>query len=722
MVAMTLPAPKANKVEHIRSVHGIEFLDNYEWLRDKEAAATIDLLKAENAYTEQETKHLDTLKENIYQEIKSRVKETEMSVPTRKGQYWYYSRTEEGKSYAYSCRVPVKPGQDAWKAPEISVDNPPADEQIMLDINQLAEGHEFISLGAASVSPNGELLTYSVDTAGDERFDLRIKNLTTGEHLSDEIQGVFYGAQWVGNEYVFYQRVDEAWRPHSIWRHKVGTNASEDVEIFNEADERFSVGMGLTRSKKYLIIQTSSRLSTEIWVIDANKPESKPRLLHRRKPDLEISADHAVVGGQDIWMVLHNQEGPNFSLGWVGVEEHERAGNEDLLTKLQELIAHRDTVRLEDVDIYRDQMVLAYREGATPRAAVMDLRGVESLLTASTHTVANFEEITFDEELYSVSAGGNPEWEAPVIRVGYTSFTTPSRVFDYWIETKELQLLKEQEVLGEFNREDYVANRMWVTARDGARIPVSLVRRKALDMSKPNPMLLYGYGSYEYSLDPGFSISRLSMLDRGLIFAIAHVRGGGEMGRGWYDTGKIKHKKNTFTDFIDVADALIEQEITAPSMLVAEGGSAGGLLMGAVANMGGDRFTAIQASVPFVDPLTSMLMPELPLTVGEWEEWGDPLHDREIYEYMASYAPYENIEAKPYPDILAITSLNDTRVLYVEPAKWIAKLRELATGGKFLLQTEMVAGHAGVSGRYEQWRKTAFELSWSIHAASGITQ
>ena len=326
----------------------------------------------------------------------------------------------------------------------------------------------------------------------------------------------------------------------------------------------------------------------------------------------------------------------------------------------------------------------------------------------------SFEPVTFDEELYSVGISAGNYWDAPCFRMSYDSFTTPARLYDYWVDSGDRVLLKEQEVPGGYNREDYVARRQWVSAADGARIPVSLIHRVDLDLSKPNPVLLYGYGSYEHSIDPGFSVVRLSLMDRGVIMAIAHVRGGGEMGRLWYDNGKMLSKRNTFTDFIAVADHLIAEKLTTPEMLAAEGGSAGGLLMGAVANLGGDRFKAIHAAVPFVDPLTSILMPELPLTVTEWEEWGNPLEDAAVYDYMAGYAPYENVEAKNYPNILATTSINDTRVLYVEPAKWVAKLREVATGGEFLLKTEMAAGHGGVSGRYESWRQAAFERAWIL--------
>ena len=702
-----LTPPIAAKHPITREFHGRSFVDDYEWMRDKESAETLDYLRAENAYTEQETAHLEELTENIFQEVKSRVKETDMSVPSRRGQYWYYGRSVEGKNYGISCRVPVAEGADPWTAPVIPEEGAPEGEEILLDANELAEGTEFFAMGASTVSDSGNLLAYSVDTAGDERFSLVIKDLRTGELLSDRLEGIFYGATWVGDDYIFYTTVDDAWRPDTVWRHKVGTAQSEDVQVMHEADEHFNIGVGSIRSEKYLFIVIGSKLTSETWVLDRTDPEGEFQVLWQREAGVDYDVDYAEIDGQAYWFVTHNASGPNFTLATTPL-----AVGEDLapLRELDVLIPHREDVRLEGVDTYRDQVVVGYRRAGIGRAAIMDVR----------HGWSEFKELNFNEELYTVSVGGNPEWDAPVLRVSYTSFIQPSQLFDYRVETGEYTLLKEQEVPGGYNKDDYVAYRMWTQASDGTQIPVSIVHRADLDRTKANPTLLYGYGSYETSMDPYFSVFRLSLMDRGMIFAMAHVRGGGEMGRTWYDSGKLLQKKNTFTDFIAVADDLIARGVTTADQMVAEGGSAGGLLMGAVANMAPDRFTAIQASVPFVDPLTSILKPELPLTVIEWEEWGDPYHDPEVYDYMKSYAPYENVTAQNYPDILAITSLNDTRVLYVEPAKWIAKLRDTAKGGQFLLKTEMVAGHGGVSGRYDKWRQNAFEYAWTINKATGL--
>ena len=701
--------PIAKQEALIREFHGRSFVDEYEWMRNKESQDTLDHLNAENTYTEAKTAHLKQLTENVFEEIKSRVKQTDMSVPSRAGDYWYYGRSEEGKEYGFSCRIPVSEGQDPWEPPVIPEEGKPEGEQILLDNNALAEGHDYFALGAASVTKSGRFLAYSTDTEGDERFELFIKDLETGKLLDDHLTDIFYGATWAGEDYIFYQKVDDAWRPDTVWRHKVGTAQSDDVCVFTEADERFRVGVGSTRSEKYIIIAVGSPLTSEYWVLDMDNPEGEFEVLWERETGVEYDIDHVVRGGKDQWLVTHNAHGPNFEVSWVDANANPLPGIRDL----DILVPHNDDVRIEGVDTYRDFATLSYRRGGIPRVAVMQL--------VDDH-FGDFEEINFDEEIYSAGSAGNPEWDAPVIRLSYTSYTQPAQLFQYRIATGERTLLKEQEVPGGYNADEYEAYREWAIAKDGTQIPVSIVKRKDLATDSPRPALLYGYGSYEASMDPGFSVSRLSLLDRGMLYVVAHVRGGGEMGRLWYDEGKLMAKKNTFTDFIDVADHLINNQLTSPEVLVAEGGSAGGLLVGAVANMAPDRFKGIQAVVPFVDPLTSILKPELPLTVGEWEEWGDPYHDPEVYDYMATYAPYENVAAQDYPDILAVTSLNDTRVLYVEPAKWIAKLRQVATGGEFLLKTEMAAGHGGVSGRYARWHQTAFEYVWTINKATGLVE
>ncbi len=693
-------APKAAKHPITRSFHGRDFVDDYEWLRDKESPEVISYLEAENAYTESKTAAWSGLVDDIYAEIKSRIKETDMSVPQRQGDWWYYGRTIEGKNYGISCRVPTR--DEPWTPPEVN--DHMADEQVLLDINELAEGHDFFSLGASSVATTGRLLAYSYDTEGDERFTLRIKNLETGELLDDRLDNIFYGATWAGEEYLFYVRVDDAWRPHQVWRHKVGTPAEDDVLIYEETDEKFGVGVGADRAERFLMIVTSSSLTSEYRVLDLDNPTGEFEVLWPRESGIEYHPDYCVVDGKEQWVITHNAHGPNFCVATTPV------GELPALRDLDVLVEHSDSMRIEGIDTYRDFMFMGYRRGGIPRLAVSSL----------SNGFGEFTELEFSEELYTASLGGNPEWDAPVVRIVYSSYTQPSQVVDYEVATGEMTLLKEQEVEGGYNADDYEAFRVWATAKDGAKVPVSVVRRKGV--TGPAPLLLYGYGSYEASMDPGFSVARLSLLDRGMIWACAHVRGGGEMGRGWYDNGKMLHKVNTFTDFIACADAVVAEGLTTHEQMVAEGGSAGGLLMGAVANMAPEKFAGIQAIVPFVDPLTSILKPELPLTVGEWEEWGDPYHDVTVYDYMATYAPYENVKAQNYPDILAITSLNDTRVLYVEPAKWVAKLREVATGGEILLKTEMSAGHGGVSGRYAKWKQTAFEYAWTLVKSGAVDE
>lgn len=701
---MTITPPIAKKVPQGRTHHGDTFIDNYEWLRAKEDPEVIAYLEAENAYTEQQTAGLEALRGTIFDEIKSRTQETDLSVPTRMGQWWYYSRTVEGKSYGLQCRCPVD-SPDDWTPPTLSSDVDVPGEQILLDANVEAEGHDFFSLGAFSISLDGTLLAYSTDTEGDERYTLRFKNLETGELLADTIENVAPGATWTADAtHVFYLTVDESWRPDTVWRHTLGK--AEDVKVFHEPDESYWVGFGSTRSEKYLMIWVGSKITSECLVLESTDPEGEFRVVLPRTDGIEYSIEHAVVAGEDRFLITHNGS----VNGWG--TEGEKAENfllaeapvSDPLDQ-RILVPHRDDVRVEDIDAFAGHLIFTYRREALTRMAIWPL---------TDEGYGEYRELEFDEELYSVGAGSNPEWDQPLLRMVYTSFITPGQVYDLDIASGELLLRKSQPVLGEFDAGDYVQHREWATAPDGTEIPLSVIARKDVPEG-PAPTLLYGYGSYEASMDPSFSVARLSLLDRGIVFVVAHVRGGGEMGRHWYDQGKTLQKKNTFTDFIAAAQHLIGTGRTSPKHLVADGGSAGGLLMGAVANLAPELFNGILANVPFVDPLTSILDPSLPLTVIEWDEWGNPLADKEVYDYMKSYSPYENVEAKDYPSILAITSINDTRVLYVEPAKWVAALRATKTGDSdLLLKTEMSAGHGGVSGRYEKWKEAAFEYAWIV--------
>jgi oligopeptidase B len=696
--AATTP-PTAAKHPTTRTHHGIDFVDNYEWLRDKESPETLAYLEAENAYTEEQTAHLAPLRERLFEEIKSRVQETDLSVPVRMGQWWYYTRTHEGSQYGVHCRVPIA-GPDDWTPPSIEDGGALPGEIIVLDSNVAAEGHDFFSLGSYDISDDGSRLLWGVDLEGDERYTLRVRDLATGEDLADEIPNTGGGATFdPSGRFIFYPTVDDAWRPDKIWRHAVGSPMTDDVLVFEEPDDRFWVGVGVTRSSQYLVIELGSKITSEVHLLDAADPTGEFQVVWPRREGVEYDVEHAIVGGSDRLLILHNEGAENFEL--IDVPADDPATTTDRRI----VIPHDAERRIESVDAYAGHLAVEYRAEALPRVAVIPIQD---------DGYGDAHEVSFDEELFAAGLGGNPEWEQPTLRLGFTSFVTPSTVFDLDLASGELTMLKRQPVLGGYNPDDYVQERTWATAVDGVRVPVSIVyRRDAVTVGTPAPLHLYGYGSYEYSIDPGFSVSRLSLLDRGVVFAVAHVRGGGEMGRHWYETGKTLTKKNTFTDFVAVADHLIATGRTAPDRLVAEGGSAGGLLMGAVTNIAPDRFAGILAAVPFVDALTSILDPDLPLTVIEWDEWGDPLHDEAVYRYMADYSPYENVrDGVRYPKIFAVTSINDTRVLYVEPAKWTARLREV--GAPVLLKTEMAAGHGGVSGRYESWKERAFELAWLL--------
>ena len=689
--------PVAKRVDSLRAHHGDEFVDPYEWLRDKSDPEVITYLEAENTYTDASTAHLEPLQQKIFDEIKARTKETDLSVPTRRGLWWYYGRSFEGKQYGVHCRCPVTDPAD-WAPPVFDEHTEIPGEQVLLDENAEADGHDFFALGAASISPDGNVLAYSVDVVGDERYTLRFKDLRTGEAYPDEIAGIAAGATWAtDNRTVYYLTVDAAWRPDTVWRHRLGSGRPAE-RVYHETDERFWLSVGRTRSDAYVLIASGSAVTSEILYCDAADPEAAFTTIWPRRGGIEYSVEHARIGGQDRFLILHNEGAMNFALVEAPVTDP---------TATRTLIEHRDDVRLDAVDAFADHLVVSYRGEALPR--------IELWPIAADGNYGVPVEMSFDSELMSVGLGANPNWQAPKLRIGATSFLTPVRIYDLDLATGERTLLREQPVLGGYRREDYVERRDWARAEDGTRIPVSIVHRAGVEF--PAPTLLYGYGAYEICQDPQFSIARLSLLDRGMVFAIAHVRGGGEMGRLWYEGGKLLDKKNTFTDFVSVGRRLVDTGVTRPRRLVALGGSAGGLLMGAVANLAPELFAGIVAQVPFVDPLTTILDPALPLTVTEWDEWGNPLDNSDVYFYMKSYSPYENVAPRDYPPILAMTSLHDTRVYYVEPAKWVAALRTVNPAGHpVLLKTEMSAGHGGISGRYERWKETAFIYAWLLAA------
>ncbi|MDP9798815.1 oligopeptidase B [Catenuloplanes nepalensis] len=680
--------PIAKRVPTERTHHGDTVVDPYAWLTAKDDQETIAYLTAENEYTDAVTAHLAGLREKIFNEIKQRTQETDLSVPTRMGEYWYYSRTVEGSQYGIHCRRAVAPGETD---PPIAADGAPlTGEEVLLDGNVLAEGHDFFALGTFDVSPDGRRLAYSVDYAGDERFTLHVKDLATGEVLADAVPEVSYGSAWSADGSVlFYLTVDDAWRPYRVWRHMIGTPAGDDAIVFEEPDERFWVGVGLTRSEKFVLIEASSKITSEVRAIPAHAPLSEPVLIAPRRQGVEYSVEHH--GHR--FLILHNDGAEDFALAFTSADN---PGD------WVPLIPHEPGTRLESVDAFTNHLVVSLRKDGLTGVRVLPVGGTDSY------------DLEFPEPLYDVGLSGNPEYDTNSIRLHYTSFVTPDSVYDYDLVTRALTLRKRRPVLGDFDPDAYEQHRDWALADDGTRVPISLVARKGIARDGQAPLVLYGYGSYESSMDPYFSIARLSLLDRGVIFAVAHVRGGGEMGRRWYEDGKLLAKKNTFTDFVAAARHVAKAGWTGSDRIVARGGSAGGLLMGAIANLAPDAFTGVVAEVPFVDALNSILDPSLPLTVIEWEEWGNPLESAEVYHYMKSYTPYENVTEQAYPHILAMTGINDTRVLYHEPAKWIARLRHVVPDGSFLLKTEMGAGHGGPSGRYDAWKEEAFVLSWIL--------
>ncbi len=696
------PAPPAAKrVPSKRIHHDDTFVDAYAWLTARDDPDTIAFLEAQNAYTDALTTGQQGLREDIFGEIKARTKETDLSVPVREGGWWYYSRSIEGKQYMVHCRRAVRP-DDA--GPPMTEDGGPLDDEVvLLDGNVLAGESPFFRIGAFDVSPDGRLLAYSTDLSGNERYTMRFKDLRTGETAPDEIPDTYYGSAWSADATaLFYITVDDAWRPYRVWRHMIGTPASKDVLVFEETDAKFNVGVGLTRSKRYLMVESASSLTSEIRMLDAAEPAGEFTVVGARRHGLEYHVEHQVMAdGTDRLLILHNAGAVNFELAQALVASP---------AQWTPLIPHRDDTRLVGVDAFADHVVVYLRRDGLTGLRVLRAGG-------------SADDIRFPEPIYSVSPGANPEYDSGTYRLHYTSLVTPDTVYDCDVSTGELILLKQTPVLPgpdgtPYHPADYEQHRLWATAEDGTRVPMSLVCRRDRPRDGTAPFLLYGYGSYELSADPRFAIRLISLLDRGFGYAIAHVRGGGEQGRRWYDDGKMLRKINTFTDFIACARQVVADGWAAPERLIARGGSAGGLLMGAAVNMAPEAFGGIVAQVPFVDALTSILDPTLPLTVPEWEEWGDPLHDPDVYRYMKSYTPYENVApGQVYPPILAVTSLNDTRVLYHEPAKWIARLQAEAKGGPFLLRTEMTAGHGGRSGRYDAWREEAMVLAWIIATA-----
>lgn len=699
----TLPTPPlAERRETVREHHGDVVVDPFEWLRDKEDPAVRAHLEAENAYAEAVTADLQPLRDAIFEEIRSRTQETDLSVPVASGAWWYYSRSFEGAQYSVECRTPrVEGAPRPMPAADVVVEG----EQVLLDGNVEAEGHEFFALGALTVSPDHQLLAYAVDTEGDERFSLRVKDLRTGEVIDTAVDQVGYGCVFsLDGKHVFYTRVDETWRPHQVWRHQVGTSVEGDVLVHQEDDERFWMGVGSSRDDRWVMIGLGSKTTSEVRILDAADPTGEFRVVAPRREGVEYDVEPA----GDRLLIVHNADSLDSDLAWAPID----ATSAD---QWQTMMRSQPGERFQGIDAFDDVAVLSLRRDGLTALRVLARDASEGSGFGGHH------DLEFDEPVYSVGLGDNPETATTRLQVVFESMVTPKTVFDYDVATRDFELLKRQPVLGGYDPSQYQQRREWATAADGTRIPLSLVFPAGSEPDGSHPGLLSAYGSYEISSDPYFSVARLSLLERGFVYAIAHVRGGGELGRSWYDQGKLKAKQNTFTDFVTCAAHLVDSGWVAPDRLVAEGGSAGGLLIGAAVNLAPERFRAVHAAVPFVDALTTILDPTLPLTVVEWEEWGNPLADPEVYAYMKAYSPYENVRDAAYPAVLATTSLNDTRVFFTEPAKWVARLREHTASDPaarpVLLRTEMVAGHGGKSGRYDAWRQVAWEWAFLVDQA-----
>ncbi len=679
----TATPPVAEIIPKELTIHGDTRIDNYYWMNERENPKVIEYLEAENAYTDVVMKPTEALQEKLFNELVGRIKQTDLSVPYRSQGYYYYTRYEEGSEYPVYCR---KKG---------SLE---ADEEVLLNVPEMAKGHDFYNVGGLSVSPDNRLLSYGVDTVSRRKYTLHFKDLVTGEILPDAIVNTTGGAAWANdNRTVFYTLKDEVTlRPFKVCRHVLGAPVSEDNLIFEEADDTFDVGVYKTKSKAYIFISSSSTLSNEFRYLDANKPAGEFKILQARERDLEYQADHF----RDKFYILTNYGGAkNFQLMTAPVGQTSKEN-------WTPLIPGRDDVLLEDFEMFNDNLVVQERRGGLTRLRIMPWdKGTSE------------HELDFGEATYSAGLGTNPEFDTEWLRYGYSSLTTPRSTFDYNMTTREKKLLKQQEVLGGFSPENYQAERLSATARDGIKVPLSLVYRKGLAKDGKNPCLLYGYGSYGATMDADFDSGVLSLLDRGFVYAIAHIRGGQEMGRWWYEDGKLFKKKNTFTDFIDCADYLVAEKFTSPGRLFAQGASAGGLLMGAVTNMRPDLFKGVLAGVPFVDVVTTMLDHSIPLTTGEFDEWGNP-ENKDSYDYMLSYSPYDQVEAKDYPALFVTTGLHDSQVQYFEPAKWVAKLRAMKTNDNplvFLINME--AGHGGQSGRFRRLKEISMEYAFILTLA-----
>lgn len=684
--------PVAEKKPESLTMHGDTRTDNYYWMKlsdeqknaknpDAQTRKVLDYLNAENAYREKMMAHTDSFQNRLFEEIKGRIKQTDMSVPYKENGYYYITRYEEGKEYAIHSR---------------KKENLEAPEEIMLNVNELAAGHAYYALGGLSVSPDNSILAYSEDTVSRRQYTIRFKNLATGKNLADVIPVTTGGITWGNdNKTVFYTKQDAALRSYKIFRHTLGTPVEKDVLVWHEKDETFSTYVYKTKSKKYLVIGSSATLSQEYQILEADNPAGNFRMFQPRERKLEYDISHY----GDSWYIHTNKDGAtNFK---IMVTPENATAKENW----KDFMPYDENIFIEGMDLFKDHMVISERKGGITQLRIRPWSGKDE------------HYVKFDEESYTTGTNINPDFDTDLLRLDYTSLTTPNSTYDYNVKTRKLTLLKQQEVVGKFDPKEYVSERRMVKAADGTMVPLSIVYKKGFKKDGSHPFLLYGYGSYGYSTDPYFSSTRLSLLDRGFGFAIAHIRGGQEMGRNWYENGKFFTKKNTFTDFIDCGDYLVKEGYAAKDKLFASGGSAGGLLMGAVMNMRPDLWKGVIAAVPFVDVVTTMLDESIPLTTGEFDEWGNP-KDKAYYDYMKSYSPYDNVEAKAYPATLVTTGYWDSQVQYWEPAKWVAKLRELKTDkNPLLMYCNMDTGHGGASGRFRRLRETAMEYAFLLDLA-----
>lgn len=672
------PPKAAIKTKELEK-HGDVRVDNYYWLNERGNQEVIAYLEQENEYYQKMTEHTKAFRDDLYEEMKGRVKEDDASVPYFYNGYYYITRYEKGKDYPIYSR---KKG---------SLD---AKEEIMFDCNEMAKGYSYFKLNGINISEDNQWAAFGVDTVSRRQYTIQVKNLITGEIKSTKIENTTGGSTWASdNKTLFYTRKDPVTlRSEKIYKHKLGEDVAKDVVVFHEEDDTFSTFVYKEKSKEYLVIGSHSTLTTEYRILDANKPDGEFKVFQPRARGLEYSISHY---GDKFYVLTNKDEATNFKL----MQTSENSTGKD---NWVEVIPHRKDVLLEDIDIFKDYLVISERSNGLNKIRIRPWKGKEYYLP-------------FESETYTAYTSSNPDFDTDVLRYSYQSMITPSSVIDFNMKTREKTVMKEQEVLGgKFNKNNYEEERVWATAEDGTKVPISMVYRKGIEKDGSNPLLLYAYGSYGASMDPYFSSVRLSLLDRGFIYAIAHIRGGEDLGRDWYEDGKLLKKKNTFTDFVDCSKFVIAEGYTSPKHLYAEGGSAGGLLMGAIVNMAPELYNGVIAQVPFVDVVTTMLDDSIPLTTSEYDEWGNP-NEKEYYDYMKSYSPYDNVTVQAYPNMLVTTGLHDSQVQYWEPAKWVAKLRVMKTDDNLLfLDTNMEAGHGGASGRFEALKEVAKEYAFLL--------